>query len=510
MACLLALMLSAATVGTASAELPAPNWMPGFPLLAGPQVILMWGPVPGAAKYNVYLDGKLIFKDQASFQATQAAPEAGGEHQFEVVAIDASGKEGARSRPGIIKIVMLEAPKDITLLPGEKQIQMRWNSASGAMVYDVFRREKGAKEFTLLGSVQETRYTDSNVDAKKLYEYALKSKDVTGKSSGYSKIAEGGLAVAASGPADKKMRVFALNAVPTDKLGTFRFDAFPSDIAVSATGIVAVSADILLLSEAGVNGPYRPLLDGEKGFNGVGIDPKGTRLYAANGVTGEVVVLSLPAGEPVSRFKVPPPKPGELSYEGGKFVRSNPPSLNDVAVDASGNIYVSDNPNYRLVKLGPDGAFLGTVGWEKGKEEWLVFWPTFVAVDGKGRKYVSSMTSVSVFGPDDKFIATVGGLGATVGDFGKVKGLATDKESRLIASDMQNGTVQVFEWNEEFRNFDPVGFLSRPDGKGNLAVSAPAGIALSPAGDVIYAIETIHKYASGFKVQWDKLKGLKK
>ena len=46
-----------APVGTLAAP-PVPSMAPGFPLLAGPMVMIMWLPVPGAANYNIYLDGK--------------------------------------------------------------------------------------------------------------------------------------------------------------------------------------------------------------------------------------------------------------------------------------------------------------------------------------------------------------------------------------------------------------------------------------------------------------------
>ena len=61
---------------SASAALPAPNWLPGQPILAGNQIIAMWLPVPGAVKYNVYLDGNKIFESPGN-QYMGLAPEAG-------------------------------------------------------------------------------------------------------------------------------------------------------------------------------------------------------------------------------------------------------------------------------------------------------------------------------------------------------------------------------------------------------------------------------------------------
>ncbi|MEK6779982.1 MAG: hypothetical protein AABY80_09975, partial [Candidatus Deferrimicrobiota bacterium] len=69
-----------------------------------------------------------------------------------------------------------------------------------------------------------------------------------------------------------------------------------------------------------------------------------------------------------------------------------------------------------------------------------------------------------------------------------------------FAADIQNGTIQVFEWNEEFKTFDPVAALTNEEKTGNPNVSAPAGIALSPAGGEIFVVESMHKYVSEFKL----------
>src|SRR5512134_768688 len=47
--------------GAAAAPV-APTIMPGFPMIAGPVVMMMWTPVPGATGYNIYMNGKPIAK----------------------------------------------------------------------------------------------------------------------------------------------------------------------------------------------------------------------------------------------------------------------------------------------------------------------------------------------------------------------------------------------------------------------------------------------------------------
>ncbi len=44
----------------ARADLPTPAFLPNSPLLAGTQIIILWLPVPGAVKYNVYLNDKKV------------------------------------------------------------------------------------------------------------------------------------------------------------------------------------------------------------------------------------------------------------------------------------------------------------------------------------------------------------------------------------------------------------------------------------------------------------------
>jgi hypothetical protein len=66
--------------GFSRAELPAPKFMPGFPISAGPQVIMMWAPVPGAAKYKIYLEGKQV-GETSGVQHMLPAPEKSGQYK---------------------------------------------------------------------------------------------------------------------------------------------------------------------------------------------------------------------------------------------------------------------------------------------------------------------------------------------------------------------------------------------------------------------------------------------
>ena len=189
-AALLAASLFAAAAGPAAAALPAPNWMPGSPIMAGTQIVLLWMPVMNAVKYNIYLNGKKV-AESVAIQHMMPSPEASGEYNIEIAAVDASGAEGAKSRPGVFKIVTVEPPDQLYVRGAQNSIQVRWDSSKGAVIYNLYRSEKQGTEGELLASVQGDNYTDTKVVAGKVYFYRVTAKDLSGKESARSKPARG-------------------------------------------------------------------------------------------------------------------------------------------------------------------------------------------------------------------------------------------------------------------------------------------------------------------------------
>ena len=79
-----------------------------------------------------------------------------------------------------------------------------------------------------------------------------------------------------------------------------------------------------------------------------------------------------------------------------------------LAVDASGNIYVVDVLNGRVVMLSPDGAFLRQFA-EFGDSAGKLARPKGVAVDRAGRVFVSDglQVAVQVFAPDGSYLGYI-------------------------------------------------------------------------------------------------------
>ena len=172
----------------------------------------------------------------------------------------------------------------------------------------------------------------------------------------------------------------------------------------------------------------------------------GRRLFIANSMASEIVVLNLSgAVENVVRLEplaageeAPRPIGVAVTPEGGivvsdaanhrvlildgegQLVRAvgtgrrasgsdgfNVPGA--LAVDGAGNIYVVDTLNGRVVKMAADGRFLGQFG-ERGNTAGTLSRPKGVAVDGEGRVFVSDglLAAVEVFAPDGTYLGVIG------------------------------------------------------------------------------------------------------
>lgn len=181
-ALVLAALIVVGLAPAARADLPAPAFMPNSPLLAGTQVIILWLPVPGAVRYNIYLNDNKI-GESPSIQFIVASPEASGEYRVQLTAVDSAGKESPKSAPGVFKIVTVEPPKGLIHRVTEGKVLLRWDKAKGAVIYNVYRSEKKDGDYALLASVQGEDHTDATGVKGKVYYYTVASKDLAGKES---------------------------------------------------------------------------------------------------------------------------------------------------------------------------------------------------------------------------------------------------------------------------------------------------------------------------------------
>lgn len=121
----------------------------------------------------------------------------------------------------------------------------------------------------------------------------------------------------------------------------------------------------------------------------------------------------------------------------------------DVAVDGT-RIYVADllKRNVHVFDKATRKPLFDVPGNEDQTNKIRgLFTPTNVALDSKGRIYVSDSGAfrVQVYDPDGKFVHSVGEMGDGLGQFARVKGIAVDREDRLYAVDAMSQVVQIFD-----------------------------------------------------------------
>ncbi|HEX2757517.1 MAG TPA: NHL repeat-containing protein, partial [Thermoanaerobaculia bacterium] len=174
-----------------------------------------------------------------------------------------------------------------------------------------------------------------------------------------------------------------------------------------------------------------------------------------------------------------------------------------LAVDPSGNVFVADTGNVRVVKLDASGREVAVIGRKgSGPGEFESAW--LPAVDGKGQLYVLDPRKgrVSIFGNDGKYLRKMGeGTG-----FYSPAGLAVAKDGTVAVADTGGNRVVVFGPDGQTRGepitSTPQGKLIQPtdaafDAKGNLYVIQPTG----PNGKgTLYRFDPDGKYQTAWVI----------
>jgi len=123
-----------------------------------------------------------------------------------------------------------------------------------------------------------------------------------------------------------------------------------------------------------------------------------------------------------------------------------------IALDRQrGKIYLADTAHTKSEKhtikvFDMAGDLIGIIGGERGEEPGQFLFPTYVAVDGTGNLYVTDTLNsrLQVFDPDGKYVRTIGQRGSAWGMFDKPKGVALDSFGNVYVADSGWSNVQIF------------------------------------------------------------------
>lgn len=119
-----------------------------------------------------------------------------------------------------------------------------------------------------------------------------------------------------------------------------------------------------------------------------------------------------------------------------------------VAVDADGNVYVTDTLNDRVESFDADGQFISEFG-QDGDGPGRFARPKGIAIDRDGHIWVVDelQSRVQVFDKDGRLLIYFGEDGLYPGQFRAAYGIAADrKNNRIITSEQWPGRLQVFRY----------------------------------------------------------------
>jgi len=500
LAVLLAAVLFASTGGTASAALPAPNWMPGSPILAGNQVVLLFTPIPGAVKYVVYLNGKKV-TETASIQAIIAAPEEGGKHDIQISAVDAAGTEGPKSQPGTISIVKLVPPKGLNGRLLGKNIGMFWEPVTGAVLYNVYRSMEQDKNYQLVDSVQDVRWTDSKTEEGAKYFYKVSARDASGKESGFS----APFAVSVVIPKATKEEVRNVTGLKTKQIfeisdkeislsGPVRLEE-PYDIELSpdrkkayVSAVNSRAVTMISLPDGEYLGKFGDGKEDEDGnflvVNGLGVGGDGS-VYAVDAGKNKVFVYD--AGGKFSRTFVTVQKLDWMKKE---------PRIQDVAVGENGDLYALDYVNAAVLVYDGGGTLkkhFALFGDQPDQTGYL----TYIKVAG-GSIYLAdgSKGRVLKVSPEGKVLGKVGTREQKIGGLQFLTGFDLGPNGLVYLVDRGTNLIQVYNMNTSEYKYT----LANEDNTKPAPLFTPKAVALDPASGNIYAAQGMINKVTALKM----------
>lgn len=505
---ILSLLLAGIVAGRGRASLPSSTWMPGYPIVAGNQLALMWAPVPGAVRYRVLMNGNPV-AETSGFQHSMRLPEESGEYAFAVVAIDAMGGESLPSREWATKVVKLSPPAAMySRLMESGALSIRWEPVPGAVLYNLYRREGARGDYRLAASVQDISWTDAAPGKETETFYAVSAKDASGKESGLSapvKVAAARRAIVKGKPFQELIPITTalVKRIRTIQSGRKRIPIRnPGGVVLYRGNLYwtdILSGKVYVVDEwthncVGVFGGPDEEEGAVRRAIGIEADDKGN-LYVADAFEGKIVKFSSD-GKYLDTFHLPPATLDRLGLE---ETRTAGPF--DLRMLKDGGIAVVDNGGNRIVFLGGDGKVRGELRQATDGRTTVQFSrPTAIDIDPEtGDMYIADAlhNRIVVVDRDWKLLRTIGEPGDVVGMFSGLLGLALDKKRGwVVAGDSRLSNLQIFDMKTGKYLYSVAG--ERPVAP--MEISKPQKIRLLPDGSFIATEGLIDESGGGIVI----------
>lgn len=170
---------------------------------------------------------------------------------------------------------------------------------------------------------------------------------------------------------------------------------------------------------------------------GLAFDARQSRLFVADAGRHDVAVFSS-AGQ----FQA------VIGSRGTQLGQFNFPT--NVALDSKGRLYVSDSLNFRIQQFDPDFHPIRQIG-QNGDTPGSFGQPKGIAIDSQDHLYVvdANFEVVQIFDSDGTFLLDFGGEGPAPGQFWLPAGIFIDPRNRIWIADSYNHRVQVLDYLPE-------------------------------------------------------------
>ena len=122
-----------------------------------------------------------------------------------------------------------------------------------------------------------------------------------------------------------------------------------------------------------------------------------------------------------------------------------------IAFDSEDNLYVVDTGNNRIQKFTKDGQFLAKWG-QQGSGDGEFDMPWGIGLDADNNVCIADWRNdrIQKFAPDGRFLMAFGESGSEDGQFNRPADVAVDKEGLIYVADWRNDRVQVFDAEGRF------------------------------------------------------------